>query len=275
MASSLHDSLSRVIATGKGTQVGLAARRLRSGSEILINPDLQFHAASTFKICVMMEVFSQARAGTLSLGEPLPVVNRFASIADGAAFSLSPEDDSERALYGCIGTSLPIRELVRRMMAVSSNLATNLLVQRITAEHTTEFMRQLGATGLRILRGVEDKRAYALGLNNLATARGFEQVLVKLANREILSPTDSDEMIAILCQEEFNQMIPAGVPVSVRVAHKTGWTADLFHDVGIVYPLTAEPFVLVILTRGYAETQAHEAHEFVATLARTIYENWS
>ncbi len=111
-----------------------------------------------------------------------------------------------------VGASFPVRELVLRMITLSSNLATNLLVARVSARRTTDFMRALGATDLHVLRGVEDKSAYRLGLNNSATARGFMQILTKLAKREVVSPEDSDEMIAILARQQLNEMIPAQLP---------------------------------------------------------------
>jgi beta-lactamase class A len=167
---------------------------------------------------------------------------------------------------------MPIRELLRRMITVSSNLATNLLIDLVTPVRTTEFMRELGAEGLIVRRGVEDNKAFRQGLNNTASAGGFKHILVKLAKKEILSPEDSDEMIDILTNQQFNEMIPAWLPVGVRTAHKTGWTGEYYHDVGIVYPPDSGEFVLVILTRGFQKEA--DAHRFVAWLANTIYSRW-
>ena len=99
------------------------------------------------------------------------------------------------------------------------------------------------------------------------------QILLKLAKREVLSPQDSDEMIEILLQQKFNEMIPARLPLNVRVAHKTGWTGKYYHDAGIVYPPNQKPFGLVILTRG--SKAENEAHALVSTLANMIYDEWA
>ena len=274
MPVSLRDELERLIAASAATQVGIAAHRLATGDEILIDADLPFYAASTMKVCVMMEVFHQARQGSLSLDEPIQVINVFPSLADGSLYSLDPADDSEKALYDAVGTACPVRELVLRMITVSSNLATNLLVARVSARRTMDFMRAMGSPDLHILRGVEDKSAYRLGLNNSVTARGFMRILTRLAEREVVSAEDSDQMIAIMLRQQLNEMIPAQLPSGTQVAHKTGWMADHFHDVGIVFPEDAQPFSLAILTRGYAESDADRAHAFVASLARTIYDAW-
>ena len=200
------------------------------------------------------------------------VKNEFTSIADGSSYSLSIEDDSEKDLYAHIGESFSIRELIFRMITISSNLATNLLIERVTPERTTQFMQELGTNDVIVRRGVEDNQAFRLGLNNAATARGLMQILLKLAKREVVSPQDSDEMIEILLGQKFNEMIPAQLPANVRVAHKTGWTGKYYHDAGIVYPPNGSALVLAIMTNGF-EKQG-EAHSFVAMLAKMVYEEW-
>lgn len=268
----LSDELNGLIEKSAGIEVGLAAHLLKSGEEILINPDTSFHPASTMKICVMMEVFHQARQGLFSLDAPILVKNEFTSIADGSTYSLSADDDSELDLYQRLGQRLPIRDLVLRMITVSSNLATNILIDLVTPGRTNDFMREMGAKGLIVRRGVEDNKAFKLGLNNTATARGFNTILVELAKKEVVSPEDSDEMIDILAQQQFNEMIPAKLPAQARSAHKTGWTGNFYHDVGIVYPPDGVEFVLVILTRGFQTDK--DANPFIASLANIIYDRW-
>jgi beta-lactamase class A len=272
MQSSLDAELKGLINARPGMEVSVAAYHLPSDAEILIDPDRAYHAASTMKICVMMEVFRQARERVLSLEDRITIKNEFASLADGSLYSLAIEDDSEKNLYGCLGQTLPVRELVRRMITASSNLATNLLINAVSAEKTTKFMRELGAEGLIVRRGVEDPKAFKLGLNNAVSARGLMQILVKLARGEVVSSKDSDEMIDVLAHQQFNEMIPALLPTHVRVAHKTGWTGKFYHDAGIIYPSGAGPLILVILTNGFEADDA--AFPFIATLAKQVYDSW-
>jgi beta-lactamase class A len=262
-------SLKDLLTTSASTRLSLALYDLYSRTQLLVRPDEPFHPASTIKIGVMMEVFHQASLGEYSLDDNLEVNNEFHSIADGSTFSCDPEDDSEKELYALIGESLPLRDFVRRMIISSSNLATNLLVEKTGAERVTRFMHDLGAKDLLILRGPEDDKAFALGMNNSTTARSLMLILVRLAMLEVVSPTASQEMIDILLQQQFNNGIPARLPESVRVAHKTGWTGNLYHDAGIIYPPGRDPFVLVILTDGQPETE--RAWALVAALSEKIY----
>src|SRR5437868_1106354 len=85
--SSLNDvqkKLAELIATSGAETVAVAFYDLASGRELLINPDISFHAASTMKVPVMMEIYAQAAAGKLALDERVVIKNDFLSIADGS-----------------------------------------------------------------------------------------------------------------------------------------------------------------------------------------------
>jgi beta-lactamase class A len=238
------------------TGFGLAFHDLATGQGLEINGDRPFHPASLFKVCVMMELFRQAHLGSLSLDAKLPIKNSFTSIADGAPFALFREDDSEQGLYDLIDEVETIREINRLMIVQSSNLATNLLIEKLNPAKVTSFMKELGAPGLQVLRGPEDNRAYALGMNNAATANGMGQILRLLAQGEVVSQEASAAMIEVLLGQQFSEGIPAGLPPETRIAHKTGWNHLLYHDASIVFPRARSPFVLVVLTQGLPEDSA-------------------
>ncbi len=257
--------------------IGIALHDFETGAEYFRNADEAFHPASTFKVHVMMEVFRQAEEGMFSLADQLPIVNTFTSIADGSLFSLDVQDDAEQTLYPRLGQTESILELTRLMIVRSSNLATNILLEKIGVRQVDEFVQTLGIQGIRIIRGIEDKAAYRLGLNNSATARGLTQTMIRIAEGKVVSKVACERMIGILLEQEFNESIPAQLPATVQVAHKTGWTDDFYHDTGIIYPegYTSEsrkPFVLSIMTKGFSEDRAGEAHECMAAISRLLYE---
>jgi beta-lactamase class A len=264
-----------LIAKQRNTMISLAVYDFETGKEILINADESFHPASTFKVHVMMEVFHQAAQGALSLDDCLPIINSFTSIADGTRFSLLENDDSEKTLYREIGESNSIRELMRLMIVRSSNLATNILLEKIGTRNVNEFIKALGIQGVTVIRGVEDHAAYLVGLNNRATARGLTQTMKLIAEKSVVSAQASEQMIEILLRQEFNESIPALLPKSVSVAHKTGWTGDLYHDTGVVFPERRKPYAISIMTRGFREDQEHEAHACMSRISKIVYEQIS
>jgi beta-lactamase class A len=251
--------------------VGVAFYDLATGQEILINPDDSLHAASTMKVPVMMELYRQAAAGKFSIDDRVEIKNQFTSIADGSPFSISPTDDSEPSLYKRLGEKESIRELMRLMIVTSSNLATNILIERVGAKNVMQLMHEIGANHIQVLRGVEDSKAFERKMNNTTTARDLMIILRRIAERRAVSAKASDEMIQVLLTQHFNEGIPAGVSPEARVAHKTGSITKIYHDAAIVYPPNRKPYVLVVLTRGFADEK--QAHKLVADISRVIYQS--
>jgi beta-lactamase class A len=266
--------LEAFIAEQNDKSISVAFQDFETGKEILIKVDEPYHPASTFKVHVMMEVFRQAHEGLLSLEECIPIMNSFTSIADGTKYSLNVNDDAEQTLYPRIGESETINELTRLMIVRSSNLATNILLEKVGTKNVNDFIQVLGIQGVTVRRGVEDNAAFRLGLNNSATARGLTKTMQLIAAGKVVSKEASEKMIEILLGQEFNESIPALLPKSVRVAHKTGWTNDVYHDTGIVYAEREgrKPYVLSIMTKGFAEDQGSAAHQCMANISRLIFE---
>ena len=251
--------------------VAVAFYDLATGEQFYMEPDKNFHAASTMKVPVMMEVYRKVSAGKLSLDDRIAVKNDFISIADGSHYSITAESDSDQTLYNKIGQTETIRELVRLMIDVSSNLATNILIERVNAQHIMGLMQEVGAKNIRVLRGVEDSKAYERGLNNTTTARDLMILLRLIAERRAVSKKASDEMIKVMLDQKFNEGIPAGLPPEARVAHKTGSITKIYHDAAIIYLPNRKPYVLVALTRGIEDEK--RAHKLTADISRTIYES--
>ncbi|MGC2832269.1 MAG: serine hydrolase, partial [Candidatus Acidiferrum sp.] len=86
-----------------GADVGIAFRMLDGTTEWFFHADEPFHAASTMKIPVLIELFHQVREGKLKLDDPLPIKNEFHSLVDGSVYTLDAADDSEAELYQAVG----------------------------------------------------------------------------------------------------------------------------------------------------------------------------
>jgi beta-lactamase class A len=153
------------------------------------------------------------------------------------------------------------------MITVSSNLATNLLMQKLGVDNIRATVHTLHADGMNVLRGVEDGKAFEKGLNNTTTAHGLLQLLEAIARGEAVDQESSRQMLEILERQKFNEGIPAGLPPGTRVAHKTGEITKIHHDAAIVF--APKPFVLVILVRGIADTK--ESAALMADITRLLY----
>src|SRR3989454_3483142 len=137
------------------------------------------------------------------------------------------------------------------MITRSSNLATDILIERVRAPRARASAGALGAWSIQVLRGVEDGKAYRAGLNNTTTARDLGALLAAIAQHRAASPAACAAMLAILSRQEFNEGIPAGLPPGIPVAHKTGWIGQVvYHDAGLVSPPAGGGNVLSVRTGG-------------------------
>ena len=237
---------------------------------LMINERAMFHAASTMKTPVMIEVFRQAREGRFSLDDSVSVRNEFKSIVDGSPYELNPKDDSDDSMYKRIGGKVSVRDLIHQMITVSSNLATNILIGLVGAEKVTSTMRDLGADNIEVLRGVEDAKAFERGMNNRTNAYDLSLIFGAIAEGRAVDQSSSDAMVEVLLGQQFRDLIPALLPQDVRVAHKTGNITGVEHDSGIVYMPDGRHYVLVLLSKDLKNIL--EGKQALARVSRRIYD---
>lgn len=265
---SLAEGLTQRVAAS-GAEVGLFFRTLDGLDSLTLAPDLRFHAASTMKLPVMIQVFRDVDSGRVRLDDRVDVRRTFRSIVDGSAYDLDPADDSDSTLYARVGRTATVRELVELMITRSSNLAANLLINLVSAARVNRTAHQLGADSIAVLRGVQDIPAFNAGLNNTTTARDLGDLLWTVAGDEAASPEGCRQMIAVLERQRFRDGIPALLPRGTRVAHKTGDITGINHDAGIVYPRRGTPYVLVVLTRGIEDQKV--SSRLIAEISELVY----
>ena len=266
---SLKTAIAARIAASPGAIVAVSYRDLQTAERLDLSADTVFHAASTMKVPVMIEVLRRAQAGAFSLDQEILLVNQFASLADGSPFSLNMADDGDSVLYAQVGERVKIRELLQRMIVRSSNLATNQLIELVGAANVTATAHSLGAGRISVLRGVEDQKAFDRGMINTTTSADLATLLEGIEKGTVLSSDNSGVMREILLAQEFNEKIPAGLPPGTRVAHKTGEITAVSHDAAIVYPPGRKPYVLVVLTKGLRESSASST--LIADISRIVW----
>jgi beta-lactamase class A len=186
---------------------------------------------------------------------------------DGSPYELSPGDDADADTYKSLGRPVTLRALCEAMITTSSNLAANLLIERLGPTNIQATVDRLGAPGMHVLRGVEDQKAFDAGRNNTTDALSLLTLLQGIGRGQVISPAASAEMVDILKRQRLNDGIPAGLPPGTVVAHKTGSITKVQHDAAIVY--SAHPYVLVVLVNGIEDE--HVSHKLIADIARAVH----
>nr|MBP6620233.1 serine hydrolase [Leadbetterella sp.] len=190
----------------------------------------------------------------------------FESIVDKSRYSLSILDDSDDILYGKIGKKMTIQDLTYEMMTKSSNLSTNILIDKVGAGNVMKLLASLNIKENIVLRGVEDQKAFEAGLNNRTTPYGLMQIFEHIASTQ----GNNSLMMNILFDQKFNEIIPAKLPKSVKVAHKTGSITGVQHDSGIVFLPDGRKYVLILLSKNLKN--ADEGVKTLAQISKLIYD---
>jgi beta-lactamase class A len=232
----------------RGARWALLVKKLDTGQQATYRSDQRTVAASLYKLFVLYEVFRQWDAGDLRLDEPILITARHAA-----------EDLAIDNLQFTVGQSYPISHLLDRMIVRSDNTAAIALVERVGIAGVNRSLRDLGLTNSRLDFAGE----------NITTAADVAALLERIALGQAISPEASRRMLDVLLAQQLNDLIPAGVPASVPVAHKTGTLPGLRHDAGIVYGPSG-PYIFVALLDELIDNE--RAYVWTPGLSEAVYD---
>lgn len=246
---------------------------LEGGIHLSRDADAQHYAASTMKLPLLVAAHRLHERAGLDLDAEVAVHNRFASAADGSAYSLDQADDQDDDTWARLGGTSTLRALAEGATVRSGNLATNLLLERVGAGAVADVLADAGCSPDTVLpRGIGDAVARESGLDNLVTAADLGLVLRGVADRTLAAPETCLAVEEVLARQEHRDGIPRGLPDGTYVANKTGWVEGVSHDVALVRPADRPAYVLVVLTT--ADLPEEAASDLIAGVSRAVWEGW-
>ncbi len=245
-----------------GADVSVAFRSLDGTRELFIQADKQFEDATAMKIPVMIELYAQVEARELRWTDPLQVHTSFRSIVDGSMYGLDPAAAGDIAKSAA--KTMTLRQLCDAMIAGDSDLAANLLIEKLGIARIHQRMHALGADGMELVAGFGDNKASAKGLKNVTSARALMVLLWALAGNQVVSADASKQMIGLIAHSRLEGGIP-GITPARAPARRAPFGGDQ-HDATII--LGAHSFVVVTDVRGLADPRASAA--LVAQMAHAL-----
>ena len=237
-AQSLQDALRARIASFDGT-VSLFAKNLDTGESVGIRQAEPVRTASTIKLPILLAVFDQVAAGKAKWTETLTIAARD-KVSGSGVIGTELSD----------GVQLPLQDVVHLMIVLSDNSATNMILERFTADAVNAYLDKIGLKTTRSMRQVRgdgsdlkaaegwsaagklpENQKYGIGRS---TPLDMVSILEKLERGEIVSPEASREILAILkrCHDDTGVRRRLG---DVPIANKTGALDALRSDVALVW----------------------------------------
>jgi beta-lactamase class A len=227
---------------------------------VSVEPDARHYSASIMKLPILIAAHRLVERGRLDLDPQVTVHNDFASRLPGHRFSLDQEEDSDPATWAAIGTQVPLRELVHRMVTVSGNLATNLVLDEVGTEEVAAVLADAGCSErTTIVRGIEDYPARDAGIDNLITADDMARLVVALGEGRLAGPEATAACEQTLQAQEYRNGIPAGLADGLVIGNKTGWISSVNHDVALVRAPGLPPVGLAVLISAPGTEEEREA----------------
>ncbi len=237
----------------KGAQVWLAARNLKTGARFGVGENERVRTASTIKLPILVAAYQGAAEGRWKLDDPLTI--RAQDKVSGSGVIREFAD----------GTRLTLRDTLHVMIVVSDNTATNMVIERITADYVNEVMDRYKLPGTRSMRKVRGdgtnlkaaegfsaagrmKENERFGLGS-STSAEMVRLLELLERGEAVNPAASKEMLAILDRQQYKDGIGRHMD---RVVSKSGSLDALRSDVGIVYG-EGGPVAMALTVDGMAK----------------------
>jgi beta-lactamase class A len=234
-----------------------------SGEEdprVSIEPDARHYSASIMKLPILIAAHRLVEQDRLDLGRPVTVRNEFESRNPGHRFSLDRDEDSDPATWAALGAEVSLGELVHRMVIVSGNLATNLVLDEVGSDEVKAVLADAGCSErTTIVRGIEDYPARDAGIDNLITADDMARLVVALADGRLAGADATVACEQTLLAQAYRNGIPAGLPDGLTVGNKTGWISSVNHDVALIRAPDLPPVGLAVLVSAPGSEEEREA----------------
>jgi beta-lactamase class A len=245
----------RSLASRVHAAIALDVLDLETGYNAGFNAAKSMPAASTIKLPVMVEVFAQLEAGRFDLQHRVTLT---ASDKDYGSGELCDAP---------AGTTYPVSYLVEKMIDVSDNTATNMLIRLVGRQNINHRMEELGLDRTHLAADVRTG-GWSIRRALRTSPADLVRLLTLMAQRKLIDEWSSNEMIAILEADRINTLLPEPLPPDIPIAHKTGSLNDTLNDAGIVFADEA-PYVIAVMTT--ALPSADLGRSFIHAVSRITY----
>jgi beta-lactamase class A len=241
----------------KAEHVSVYFRDLNNGPWVGINEDEKYSPASLLKVPLAIAAMKRAEVDSYFLQKMI----KYETPKAGKA---TPNIND--SVYLMIGKTYSIEKLVEYMVTGSDNEAMILVLNNTGEGLMGKVMNDLGI-----------KKSGKASENDFVSVREYSSMFRLLFNATYLGKDKSNQLLGIMSKSKYRDGLVAGVPTTIKVAHKFGErafensTTRQLHDCGIVY-LPGTPYLLCVMTRG---DDFNELKTVISDISAMVYSKMS
>ncbi|MFV0644190.1 MAG: class A beta-lactamase [Sphingomonadaceae bacterium] len=269
--SDLERQIAR-LADGSEGRIGVAALDMATGTQISVLGDQRFPMASTSKVAIAATYLEGVEQGRWSMSSEFPLL-----------IPVKSAKYSSRKAPVRKGQYLPASQLIDLMLTRSSNPATDALLQAVGGpDAVNDWVRRAGINGFRLDRDIatlvrddgEVDPAQRIDPRDSATPYAMIEMLTGLYQGRWLSAKSRAFLLSTMARcRTGKRRIPALLPASATVAHKTGSLNNTSSDIGIIEAPDGRAIAVAIYVTGQGSRAARESR--IASIARAIYTGYT
>ncbi|MEI6328170.1 MAG: serine hydrolase [Pseudanabaena sp. ELA645] len=253
-ATSLLTKIKELAATEKDLGMQMMVVELDSGAFVQVGGSQVIAAASTIKTPILVAFLQDVDAGKIKLDEQLEMT---ADVKVGEAGDLQ---------YLPTGTKISALETATKMIVISDNTATNMIIKRLGGNVAlNQRFKSWGLTATVINNQLPDLEG-----TNTITTQDLVTLLSMIDLGKLVEPRSRDRFMDIMRRPITNTLLPRGIPDEARIIHKTGDIASTVGDAGIVDMPNGKRYAIAVMVKRPDNDQ--RANELIRQISRATYE---
>jgi beta-lactamase class A len=255
--TSLKGAVQNLVLTNPNLTPGVFLVDLNSGAYVDVNGGVSFPAASTIKVPILVAFFQDVDAGKIRLDEILTMQQDM--IAGG----------SGNMQYKPVGTQFTALEVVTKMITISDNTATNMLIAKLGGiEALNQRFRSWGLTTTVIRNQLPDLQG-----KNTTSPKELGNLLAMVNQGNLVSMQSRDRLLDIMRRTERDTLLPSGLGQGATVAHKTGDIGTMLADAGLVDMPNGKRYIAAVMIQR--PNNDPRAEKLISAISRIAYQQFS
>ncbi|MGD2180031.1 serine hydrolase [Lusitaniella coriacea] len=253
-SSELNAKVREIVAQYPQFQPSFLFVDLDTGEYVKLGDTTAVAAASTIKVPILIAFFQDVDAGKIALDEMLTMQEE------------SMAGESGTMQYKAVGTKFSALETATKMITISDNTATNMIIDRLGgAEALNQRFQEWGLQSTTIQNPLPDVEG-----TNTTSPADLANLMAMVNTGSLVSLRSRDRLLEIMRNVVTNDLLPQGLENGATIAHKTGNIGEMIADAGIIDTPTGKRYIAVVMVeRPHNDRQGRE---LIRSLSRTVYQ---